>query len=496
MAITPLPPAPEPSDSTTEFNTKAFAWVASLDTFTTEANALGLAADADATTATAQALIATTKAGEALTSANNASGSASAALTSANNAANSASAALTSANNAAASYDAFDDRYLGSKTSDPTLDNDGNALLNGALYFNSVANEMRVYNGSSWQSAALVGGTVVDLNVTGVLDTTNLEVTNLKAKDGTAAGSIADSTGVVTLTNLAGTTANITTVNATTVDTTNLEVTNLKAKDGTSAGSIADSTGVVSLTANPVLSGGTANGVAYLNASKVVTSGSALTFDGSKLEVSSSGEQVKFTSSGDFSTTGTGYIRWYDSVGAKGYIGYGSTASRFEVQTGTGMNLNMNAVGGTMTFAVSNAEQMRLTSTGLGIGTSSPVSKLDVVETATIKRVTSGNNMDLNFYNGSGVGVQSNVSRIRCDGDGLSNEYGALSFWTGRVDSAPISERMRIDSSGNLIQSAPSTAPSLTTNGTMVFNLTSNTNLRVSVRGSDGVTRTANLTLA
>jgi hypothetical protein len=57
-------------------------------------------------------------------------------------------------------------------------------------------------------------------------------------------------------------------------------------------------------------------------------------------------------------------------------------------------------------------------------------------------------------------------------------------------------ERARIDSSGSLIQSAPATPPTLATNGQMVFNLTSNTNLRVSVRGSDGVTRTANITLA
>jgi hypothetical protein len=55
--------------------------------------------------------------------------------------------------------------------------------------------------------------------------------------------------------------------------------------------------------------------------------------------------------------------------------------------------------------------------------------------------------------------------------------------------------RTTIDASGNLIQSAPATPPTLTTNGQMVFNLTSNTNLRVSVRGSDGVTRTANIIL-
>lgn len=54
---------------------------------------------------------------------------------------------------AAASYDSFDDRYLGAKASDPTLDNDGNALLEGALYWNSTTSKMRVYNGASWENA-------------------------------------------------------------------------------------------------------------------------------------------------------------------------------------------------------------------------------------------------------------------------------------------------------------------------------------------------------
>ena len=57
-----------------------------------------------------------------------------------------------------AAYDSFDDRYLGSKTSNPTLDNDGNALVAGALYFNSVAGAMQVYTGSAWV-AAYVSGT-------------------------------------------------------------------------------------------------------------------------------------------------------------------------------------------------------------------------------------------------------------------------------------------------------------------------------------------------
>ena len=52
-------------------------------------------------------------------------------------------------------YDNFDDRYLGQKAADPTLDNDGDALLTGALYFNTSSSEMRVYSGSAWEAAYL-----------------------------------------------------------------------------------------------------------------------------------------------------------------------------------------------------------------------------------------------------------------------------------------------------------------------------------------------------
>jgi len=90
------------------------------------------------------------------------------AATSATNAATSATAA--SASQAACSgflgsistiYDNFDDRYLGPKTSDPTLDNDGNALLVGAIYFNSTTNLMKVYNGSAWQVTAVDSTTIL-----------------------------------------------------------------------------------------------------------------------------------------------------------------------------------------------------------------------------------------------------------------------------------------------------------------------------------------------
>ena len=96
----------------------------------------------------------------AAASASAAATSASNAATSEGNAATSASTASTAATNAANSYDAFDDRYLGSKTTAPSVDNDGNALLTGALYWNSVGNVMYVYTGSSWAAAgSAVNGT-------------------------------------------------------------------------------------------------------------------------------------------------------------------------------------------------------------------------------------------------------------------------------------------------------------------------------------------------
>ena len=80
----------------------------------------------------------------AAASATAAAASATAAASSATAAATSATASASSATSAAASYDSFDDRYLGSKSSAPTVDNDGNALITGALYWNTTSNVMSV----------------------------------------------------------------------------------------------------------------------------------------------------------------------------------------------------------------------------------------------------------------------------------------------------------------------------------------------------------------
>lgn len=153
--ITQLPSAPLPTDTTAQFNEKAFNLVAALDTFVDETNILAASVEADAATAESAATTATTKAGEALASKNAAESAKDSALTY-------KTAAENAAASAASSYDAFDDRYLGAKSADPTTDNDGNALIEGAEYWNTVSKQRRTWNGSQWVATFLPAGSYVN----------------------------------------------------------------------------------------------------------------------------------------------------------------------------------------------------------------------------------------------------------------------------------------------------------------------------------------------
>jgi hypothetical protein len=109
---------------------------------------------------------AATSAAAAATSASNAATSASNAASSATTASNAVTSAELAATNAAASYDSFDDRYLGAKASNPATDNDGDALIAGATYFNTTSDSMKVYSGSAWSDVAPVATTVTLSQVT------------------------------------------------------------------------------------------------------------------------------------------------------------------------------------------------------------------------------------------------------------------------------------------------------------------------------------------
>jgi hypothetical protein len=172
-ANTNHPPASSPS---WWVGTSAAAAASASAAATSASNAATSATNAanSATTATTQASNAASSASSASTSASNASTSATNAANSATSAASSASSASTSASNAAASYDLFDDRYLGAKASDPTVDNDGNPLVTGAMYFNTTSNVTRIYNGSGWQDSAAIATSInLATQVTGTLAVAN-----------------------------------------------------------------------------------------------------------------------------------------------------------------------------------------------------------------------------------------------------------------------------------------------------------------------------------
>jgi hypothetical protein len=134
--------------------TAAATSATSAETSATSAAASATAATTSATSAETSATSSATSASAAATSATSAATSATSAETSATSAATSATSAATSATSAATTYTQFDARYLGNKSADPTLDNEGNALLTGALYFNDVVDAMKVYDGAAWELVA------------------------------------------------------------------------------------------------------------------------------------------------------------------------------------------------------------------------------------------------------------------------------------------------------------------------------------------------------
>jgi hypothetical protein len=127
--------------------------------------------------------------------------------------------------------------------------------------------------------------------------------------------------------------------------------------------------GVATFTANPVLSGGTANGVLYLNGSKVATSGTALVFDGTNL-----------SGTGSIGTTIAGKTAQFDAAGGSIYASFADGTKTWRFGAGiisAGAISLYNATDAVTAFTVD--------ATGnLGIGTSSPGAKLDVVNASGI----------------------------------------------------------------------------------------------------------------
>jgi len=143
---------------TSEYSAKEYA----IGTTVAVGSAKDWALQAEDSAVTGSSYSALHHAAKGAASATAAASSATGAASSASTATTQATAAAASATAAAASADAFDDAYLGAKSSAPTVDNDGDALTAGDLYFNTSTNVMNVWTGSAWIAAALSGAAVVE----------------------------------------------------------------------------------------------------------------------------------------------------------------------------------------------------------------------------------------------------------------------------------------------------------------------------------------------
>lgn len=160
-------------------------------------------AQAAGSSASAATTSANTASGHATNAGNSATASANSATASSNSAGSAASAqtaAEAARDSALAALDSFDDRYLGVKSSDPTLDNDGNALVSGALYFSSTTTSMKVFDGSNWLNAyASLSGALIAANNLSDLNNAGTARTNLGLASVAASGAYGDLTGAPSL---------------------------------------------------------------------------------------------------------------------------------------------------------------------------------------------------------------------------------------------------------------------------------------------------------
>lgn len=303
---------------------------------------------------------------------NNAASSATAAATSASAASAAQTAAEAAQAAAEAAQEAIDGSYLGAQTSDPSLDLNGDPVTAGDWYYNTTTNVTRIYDGSVW--------------VNGAVSTASFLLAGNNLSDLSSASTARTNLGL-----------------------------------GTS-----DSPSFNTVT----LSGGTANGVPYLNGSKVLTSGSALTFDGTNFGVGAVASYGGAYGTIHAFAAGGATLR-LDRTGA-------GTSTIQSVETGVAYrDLTFDAANNI--FSISGSERARIDSSGnLLVGSTSGFgARIHAVTSssagciATSATASSGTRYHLVFY-------ENSTERGSVTSNGAAVVYNSVSDYRLKENVAPI----------------------------------------------------------
>jgi len=226
------------------------------------------------------------------------------------------------------------------------------------------------------------------------------------------------------------------------------------------------STGTSSFSANPTFSGGTANGVAYLNGSKVLTSGSAIQFDGTNLglgaaasyalDIQTSAANIRVAPAVGTNNSLTRYV----NTGGTLYVGLDNSAGGVS----GAYNGNMWHTGAySLVFGTNSLERARIDSSGnVGIGvTPSAWNTYKALEIGRVGNYFAGYSggteltLGANAYYSTGwkyAVTGALATRYMTDNSGGHYWYNAPSGTAGNAIN--FAQAMTLDASGNLLVGA------------------------------------------